>query len=114
MSPKTDHTLVVEHTNQGTEVTQGEPAHLFTVHYILRHPDDCDQDECPISQYVVDVGIEDTLGMNHWENGKTVLRHIADGVYVLAYWSTHYSSPNGDDWDAGVNVEPVAPIGDPS
>jgi len=101
----TDHFLVVEHTNQGPEDTQGETGHLFTVHYIVRHPESCGPDDfCPITEHIEAVGIEDALGMNHWEGGKTVLRHIADGLYVLTYWSQHYSGPEGDDWDAGIYV----------
>jgi hypothetical protein len=100
------HILIVEHTNQGTEVTQGEPAYLFTIHYIVRHPDDCDPEECPITEHIEAVGLEDTLDLDS--------RHFADGMYELTYWSQHYSSPNGDDWDAGVIAEPVTSPGDQS
>jgi hypothetical protein len=58
------HILIVEHTNQGTEVTQGEPAYLFTIHYIVRHPDDCDPEECPITEHIEAVGLEDTLDLD--------------------------------------------------
>lgn len=101
------HSLVVEHTNQGTETSQGEEAHVFTVHYIVRHPEDCDREMCPIDEHIRDVGVETTLGLDHWERGKTVLRHIKDGVFALNYWSERYSGPEGDDWDAGVEVTPL-------
>lgn len=103
------HTLVVEHANQGTEMTQGEEGHLFTVHYIIRHPDNCDRDECAIDLHIRDVGIEDTLGLNRWEGRKSILGHLPDGLYALDYWSQRYSGPNGDDWDAGVDVARVIP-----
>jgi hypothetical protein len=97
------HTLVVEHTNQGVEMTQGEKAHEFTVHYTVRHPEGCDPDEalCVFEEHIEAVGIEETLGL-----GRDP-RHLTDGLYDLSYWSRTYDGPEGRDYESGVTVRPA-------
>lgn len=112
------HEFVVEYVNQGFDEDPQEPGadnYEFTVHYIIRHPADCWPDwkggegdrsgMCPITQAIADVGIEDALGLNHWRDGRNVIEHLPEGLYEVNAWATHYSSPNGDDWDGGLEWE---------
>lgn len=106
------HELVVEYLYEGYEPDIQEPAaddHTWMVHYIVRHPDDCwpenEHNECPVKLEIDNVGFDDAFGLSRWRDGRTVIEHLPEGLYEVRAWMEHYSTPEGSDWDGGLEVE---------
>lgn len=116
------HEMVVEHTYQGQEPDEQEPrsdAYEYSVVYVIRHPEDCwpdwkgegeRGDDCPISLEIQQTGIEDALGLNRWRSGRNEIEHLREGLYEVHAWLERYSSPEGTDWDGGLEWERKADL----
>lgn len=109
-------------------------AHVCRVLYYVEHPEDClmpheraarvrEHEEyarrasinsetehvdptagdygCPVNGEIENVGLLDALGVT----GGRKVNHLQEGTYALNAWYRHYSSPEGDDWDGGLEYE---------
>lgn len=74
-------------------------------------------DGCPVDQEIENVGFMEALGVERYSSAggefHRVVEHLREGIHTLNAWFTHYSGPEGDDWDGGLEHEFVSPFPKP-